>query len=163
MNVEGYYEPGELAHSSPDRTFAWTWPPVPTSRKGFKLQAMGGHSGFIPKGAKHPREAFQVIEFLYGDEASQTIFDNTGWLGARKPFIAKVEASKYKGLDFYLNSYTQSDKLYGTVPNPIIAFTATAWNTALQNVLYGKAQPKDALAQLQRQVTQEYKQRFPNC
>ncbi|MCL4508623.1 MAG: hypothetical protein M1296_03745 [Chloroflexi bacterium] len=162
MNVNGYWAPGELAHSSPSREFAYTWAPVPASRKGFMFQSTGGHNAFIPKGAKNTNEAFQVIEFLVGDTAEQTIFDGTGWLGARISFLDKVDASKYKGLDFYINSAKKNDKLYDIPSNPIESFTATQWNTALQNVLYGKAQPAEALKQLQQTVTSQMQQQFPN-
>ncbi|MCL4541423.1 MAG: hypothetical protein M1396_03650, partial [Chloroflexi bacterium] len=69
---------------------------------------------------------------------------------------------KYKGLDFYVNSVTAANKLYGMPSNPIQGFCAQQWNTAQSNVLYGKATPQDALKQLQQTVTNELKQRFPN-
>ena len=162
MNINGYWAPGELAHSSPDRQFAYTWAPVPASEKGFKFQVLVGHNAFIPKGAKNAGDAFQLIEFLVGDTAEQTIFDGTGWLGARQSFLAKVDVSKYKGLDFYVNSTKQADKIYGMPSNPIESFCATQWGKAQQDVLYGKQEAKPALQQLQQQVTNELKQRFPN-
>ncbi|MCL4544138.1 MAG: extracellular solute-binding protein [Chloroflexi bacterium] len=159
MQINGYWNPGDLALTSPHRSFVYTWPAVPTSHKGFKFQSTGGHSGFIPRGAKNSEEAFQVIEFLYGDTAEGIIFDSTGWLGARTSYLQKVDAKRYKGLEWFLNSAQHNDQLNGIPSNPIESFTATQWQTALQNVLYGRAQPKDALKQLQQVVTNEYKQR----
>ena len=162
MQIDGYWDAGWVAHSAPGRQFAYTWPAVPAARKGFKFQSTGGHSAFLPKGAKHPAEAFQLIEYLVGDSAAQTIFDGSGFLGARLSFLSKVDASKYPGLDFFINTAKQNDKLNSIPSNPIESYTSTQWGTALQNVLYGKVQPKDALQQLQQQVTNELKQRFPN-
>ncbi len=158
--INGYWNPGDLALTAPHRTFYYTWPAVPASKKGFMFQSTGGHSGFIPRGAKHTAEAFQVIEFLYGDAAENIIFDSTGWLGARLSFLQKVNVNRYKGLDWFIKSAQHNDQLNGIPSNPIESFTATQWNTALQNVLYGKATPQDALKQLQQIVTNEYKQRI---
>lgn len=162
MNINGYWAPGELFHSSPSRKFAFTWAPVPVSRKGFKMQEDRSHKAYLPRGVKHPDQGFQLIEFLVNDQAEQTIFDNTGWLGARQSFLAKVDVNKYPGLDFYINSVKTADKTYTEPTDPIDGFVGTQWNTTVQNVIYGKAQPKDALAQMQQAVNNEIKQRFPN-
>jgi ABC-type glycerol-3-phosphate transport system substrate-binding protein len=162
MAVNIYTAPGVLAHDAPSRSFAYTWAPVPTSHKGWKVQATGGHNAFIPSGAKYAAQGFQVIEHLVGDLAEQTIYDNIGWLGARTSFLAKVNAGKYPGLDFFIQSVKQNDKLFGMPANPIENQTATLWNTALQSVLTAKATPKDALAQLQQVVTAQMSQQFPN-
>jgi ABC-type glycerol-3-phosphate transport system substrate-binding protein len=162
MQINGYWNPGDLALTAPHRTFAYTWPAVPASRKGFRFQSTGGHSAFVPQGAKQSDSAFQLIEFLVGDDAEQTIFDSTGWLGARLSFLAKVDVNKYAGLDWFINSAKSNDQLNSIPSNPIENYCSTQWTTALNDVLYGKAQPKDALQQLQEQVTNEMKQRFPN-
>ncbi|HEV7214013.1 MAG TPA: hypothetical protein VGP33_02730 [Chloroflexota bacterium] len=162
INVNGYWAPGELAHSSPSREFAYTWAPVPASKKGFKFQTLVGHNAFIPKGAKNTDNAFQLIEFLASDTAEQTIFDGTGWLGARQSFLKKVDFNKYKGLDFFVNSLKTADKLYGMPSNPIENYCGQQWGKVQQDVIYGKAQPKEALAQLQQIVTNQLQQQFPN-
>ncbi len=162
ININGYWAPGELAHSSPDRSFAYTWAPVPSSEKGFKFQTLVGHQAFIPKGAKNTDDAFQLIEFLVSDTAEQTIFDGTGWLGARQSFLKKVDFSKYKGLDFYVNSVKSADKLYGMPSNPIENYCGQQWGKVQQDVIYGRAQPANALQQLQQNVTNQLQQQFPN-
>ncbi|MGI8913424.1 MAG: hypothetical protein ACR2JY_06505 [Chloroflexota bacterium] len=162
ININGYWAPGELAHSSPSREFAYTWAPVPASKKGYKFQTLVGHNAFIPKGAKNTDNAFQLIEFLASNTAEQTIFDGTGWLGARQSFLKKVDFSKYKGLDFFVNSIQTADKLYGMPSNPIENYCGQQWGKVQQDVIYGKAQPKDALAQLQQIVTNQLQQQFPN-
>jgi len=162
MNINGYWAPGELAHTAPDREFAYTWAPVPSAKKGYKFQTLVGHNAFLPKGAKNTAESFQLIEFLASDVAEQTIFDGTGWLGPRQSFLKKVDFSKYKGLDFFVNSLTTADKLYGMPPNPIESFCGTQWGKVQQDVIYNKVQPADGLKQIQQIVTNELKQRFPN-
>lgn len=162
LEINGYWNPGDLALTAPKRAFAYTWAPVPAAKKGFKFQTLVGHSAFVPKGAKYIADAFQLIEFLVDDTAEQIVFDSTGWLGARQSFLKKVDVNRYKGLDFYVNSVKQADKLYGMPSNPIESYCSQQWNTVQQDVLYGKAQPKAALQQLQQLVTNELKQRFPN-
>ena len=97
-----------------------------------------------------------------GDAAEQTIFDGNGWLGARTSFLSKVDVSKYKGLDFYVNSATKNDQLYSMPTCPIEGDCASMWSKALHSVLANKAQPANALQQLQQQVTALFAQRFPN-
>lgn len=165
MMVDGYWGPGELKISSPGREFAYTWIPVPTARKGRRIQSSGGNYAFIPSGVKQTANAFQLIEFLVGDSAARTIFDFTGWLGARISFLKKLtsaDMAKYPGLDFFISSYTNNDELLAIPTDPIESYVSTQWNTAVQNVLYGKATAKDALQQVQQIVTNEMKQRFPN-
>jgi ABC-type glycerol-3-phosphate transport system substrate-binding protein len=162
MSIIGYFAPGQVAHFAPNRTFAFTWPPVPAAKKGYKLQTVGSHNLLIPAGAKHAPEAFQLIGFLIGDAAERVLFDNSGFLGARLSFLKKVDTSKYPGLDFYFNSVHDADNVAGPLPDPIQSFSATTWMAALNSVLAGKAEPADALRQVQQQVTAEYHQRFPN-
>jgi ABC-type glycerol-3-phosphate transport system substrate-binding protein len=162
MQTNGYWSPGELAHNAPSRDFAYTWPPVPAAKKGLKFQSSGGHSAFIPNGSKNVGDAFTLIEFLVSEPAEQTIFDGTGWLGARTSFLSKVDVSKYKGLDFYVNSATKNDQLNSMPSCPIEGDCGTMWGKALDDVLAGKQQPQNALQQLQQQVTTLFAQRFPN-
>ncbi len=162
MNINGYWAAGELAHSSPSNQFYFTWAPVPSARKGFKLQAAGTHYAFIPNGAKHANEGFQLIEFLVGDVGAPVIFESTGWLNSRRSLLDKIDANKYPGLSFFVNSAKQNDKLYGS-PNDLIgSFTSDQWSKAIQAVVANEKTPKDALQQVQQLVTQEFKMRYPN-
>lgn len=143
MSIIGYFAPGQVAHDAPNRTFTFTWAPVPAAKKGYKIQTVGSHNLLIPAGAKHVPEAFQVIGFLTGDSAEQILYDNAGFLGARLSFLKKVDAGKYPGLEFYLQSVQNADNVAGPLPDPIQSFTGTSWNTAVQSVLTGKAQPAE--------------------
>jgi ABC-type glycerol-3-phosphate transport system substrate-binding protein len=162
MSIIGYFAPAQVADFAPNRQFAFTWPAVPASKKGYKFQTVGSHNLLIPAGSKHVPEAFQLMGFLIGDTAEQVLFDHSGFLGARLSFLKKVDTSKYPGLDFYFQSVQNADNVGGPLPDPVQSFSATTWTSTLNNVLAGKAQPADALKQLQQQVTTEYHQRFPN-
>jgi ABC-type glycerol-3-phosphate transport system substrate-binding protein len=166
MQINGAWTPGILQIMAPHRHYAYTWAPVPTSHKGWKFQTLMSHNALIPRGAKHVSDGFRVIEFLVSDTAEQIVFDHTAWMGPRFFSLPTAQLSrdltKYAGLSFYLTSWHHNDKLWGIPSNPIEAYTATQWNTALQDVLYGKMTPQDALKQLQQTVTAQMHQQFPN-
>jgi len=160
MQINGYWTPGELSKNAPDKRYAYTWVPVPPERKGKKLQATGGHFVVIPQGAKSPDAAFAFIEFLTGEQAEQLIFDGTGWVGARKSFLNKLDASKYRGLDFYVKSASTADETWETAVNPIEGFFSDELTKALDAILLGEVGPKAALEELQRTCTEELRQRL---
>jgi ABC-type glycerol-3-phosphate transport system substrate-binding protein len=161
MVITGYFAPGQLKHTAPNREFAATWAPVPTAHKGFKAQVIGSHNLLIPQGAKHVAEGFALTEFMVGDTACQALFDGEGFLGARLSFLKKIDAAKYPGLDFFIASATQSDHLGGIIVDPILSYSAQQWGAAMTDVIAGKTQPQAALQQLQQQVTAEYQRSFP--
>jgi len=160
MIINGYWQPGELAHAAPDRKFAYSWMLVPTDRKGKKVQSTGGHNSQIPNGAKHPDEAFKFIEFLLTDKAMDIIYAGTGWIGARKSYLAKVDISKYPGLDFYVKSATEADEMHGMPVDPIENFTGNQWWDTVSAVNHGTKTPEEAAADMQAALTKEYASRF---
>lgn len=160
MIINGYWGPGELAHSAPDKKFVDTWMLVPTSRKGKKIQSTGGHNSQIAKGVKNVDQAFQFIEFLVGDKASDIIYAGTGWVGARKSYMAKVDTSKYPGLDFYVKSATEADEMHGMPVDPIEGFTNNQWNDTVNAVTHGRKTPQQAAQDMQDALTKEYQTRF---
>ena len=161
-NINGYWAPGELAKSSPNNEFVYGWVPTPSSNKGVKLQSTGGHYGMLPKGSTNNDQGFALIEWLNTDEAMQIIFDGTGWLGASKKFLAKVDVSKYKGLDFFIKSATEANPMWSVLVDPVQAYVSDQWSKLQDQVNYHKMEPKNAAAQLQDAATQELKNRFPN-
>jgi ABC-type glycerol-3-phosphate transport system substrate-binding protein len=100
------------------------------------------------------------MEFLWTDQALNIVFENIGWLTARKSWLTKVDASKYRGLDFYVKSVTQADEMWEAPVNPIDGFFGEKWNAALGDVLNGKVGAKSALADLQRACTEELQSRL---
>ncbi len=162
MNINGYWAPGELAKSAPDRKFVYTWVPTPSSRKGVKLQSTGGHYGMLPKGGSDPDLGFQFVEWLNTAEAMTIIFDGTGWLGASKSFLEKADIKKYSGLDFYTKSATDANPMWEVIVDPVQAFVSDQWSKIQEAVNFHKTTPKDAAAQLQKAADTEMKTRFPN-
>ncbi len=160
MQINGPWTPGELAHNAPDKRFAYTWIPVPAVRKGKKLQSTGGHFANLPKGSPHPDAGFEFMEFLWSDPALDIIFEEIGWLTARKSYLSKVNVNRYRGLDFYVKSVTQADEMWEATVDPIDGFFDEHWHSTVDDVLNGRTSAKSALAELQRACTEELQQRL---
>jgi len=159
LQINGYWTPGDLTKNAQTKKYVYGWPPVSPTRKGTKMQSTGGHFAVLPKGSPHPDLAFQVAEFLSGEQAEQLIFDGSGFMGARKSFLAKVDTSKYPGLDFYVKSATTGDELWADPSDPIESFFSDTWHSQAQKVFLGQLTPRDALQQLQQLCTEELKKR----
>jgi multiple sugar transport system substrate-binding protein len=159
-NINGYWAPGELAKSSPNNKFVYGW--VPTAQKGTRLQSTGGHYGMLPKGGPNPDLGFKFIEFLTTDQALDVIFNGTGWLGARKSYLKKVDVSKYPGLDFFVKSADEASVMWQVIVDPVQAFVSDQWSKIQESVNFHKTTPKEAADQLQKAAETEMKNQFPN-
>jgi hypothetical protein len=135
---------------------------VPTAQKGVKLQSTGGHYGMLPKGGPNPDLGFQFIEYLTTPAALDVIFNGTGWLGARKSYLSKVDTSKYSGLDFYIKSADSASVMWSVIVDPVQAFVSDQWSKIQESVNYHKTTPKQAAADLQKAADTEMKNQFPN-
>jgi multiple sugar transport system substrate-binding protein len=162
MIVNGPWQPGELARSSPDGDFIYAWGPTPTDRKGVKFQSSGGHYGSIPQGAAHPEEAFKFLEFASQNEVQDIVFDQTGWLGPRISWNQALDVSKYKGLDFYIKSITEADELRPSEGCPVSSFVGNQWVQAVDAVNFGDKTPEQAAADMQQLCTEELHNQFPD-
>lgn len=161
MIVNGPWQPGELARSSPEAVFRYTWGPTPADRKGVKFQQSGGHYGSIPNGAKHPQEAFKFLEFSTKNEVQDIVFEQTGWLGPRISWNEKLDVSKYSGLDFYVNSIAEADEMRPSEGCPISNFVGQQWVTAVDNVNFGDKTPEEAAQNIQKLCTEELHNQYP--
>ena len=161
MIVNGPWQPGELAHSSPDNTFKYSWGPTPSDREGTKFQATGGHYGSIPQGAGHPEEAFKFLEFCTRGEVQDIVFDQTGWLGPRISWNETLDVSKYAGLDFYINSITEADEMWPSAGCPISSFVGQQWWNTVDAVNFGDKAPEQAATDMQNLCTEELRNQFP--
>ena len=162
MIVNGPWQPGELARSSPDNEFIYTWGPTPDARKGTTFQATGGHYGSIPNGAEHAQEAFTFLEFCISDEVQDIVFDQTGWLGPRISWNAALDVSTYKGLDFYVDSVAEAQEMWPSAGCPVSSFVGQQWRNAVDSVNFGDATPAEAAAEMQRLCTEELRSQFPD-
>ncbi|MGH2371093.1 MAG: extracellular solute-binding protein, partial [Chloroflexota bacterium] len=160
MQINGYWTPGSLAKLVPENRYAYGWVPVSSPRKGKNIQATGGHFAILPTGAPHPEPAFEFLEFLSGEQAEQIIFDGIGWLGARKSFLTKIDVSRYRGLEFFVQSATTTNEMWESAVNPIEGFFGTEWGKQVEAVMLGQLSPKSALQELQRICTEELQRRL---
>jgi ABC-type glycerol-3-phosphate transport system substrate-binding protein len=159
MIINGYWTPGELAKTAPDKNFVYGWLPVPADRKGKKVQATGGHNSGVPKGAAKADKAWQFIEYLTTDKAIDIIYNGVGWMGASKSYLDKVDTSKYKGLDWYVNSIKETNDPRGMDVDPIEGFTGTMWTEDRDKLNFGQLKPEDVAKQMQDGLTKELKDR----
>ena len=159
--LNGYWTPGELAHSSPDRRFGFTWCPNSSERKGKTFQNIGGEPTTIPVGAKHPDQAFAFLEFLTLPDAADIIFDVTGWCGPRLSWLEKLDTSAYVGLDFFIKSALEAEELVPCPLCPIGNFVGEQLTNTYDAVNYGDKTPEQAAKDLQDTVTTELRTQFP--
>ena len=153
--INGYWTPGEMTVTSPDLDIAYSWPQVPASRKGTKVQSMGGHYIFLPVGSPHPKEAFRFGEYMMSDKACDIIFNGLGWLPSRKSYLAKADIAKYKGLDWFVRSVDEATELTEVIMDPITQITATTVSKNGDAVIYGDKTPQQAAADLQATLSEE--------
>ncbi|MHB0874522.1 MAG: extracellular solute-binding protein [Anaerolineae bacterium] len=155
VQINGYWTPGEMATTSPDLNIAYSWVPVPASRKGTKVQSMGGHYVFLPTGSPHPKEAFRFGEFMMTDAACDIIYNGLGWLPSRKSYLEKADLSKYKGLDWFVNSTSEATELSEVIMDPITQITYNTFTKNSDAVIYGDKTPQQAAADVQATLTDE--------
>ncbi len=151
MCIDGYWSAPGAAINNPERPKAYTWLPVPDSRPGTpRVQVAGGHYIVIPKIAKHPEEMYKFSEIATLEDISNHIYQELGWLPARKSFLASVDVSKYPGLDWYIQSALDNDVLGAIETNPITGITADTWYELREKVYFGDMTAKEAVAEMQK-------------
>ncbi len=162
--VIGYYSPGELAHSAPDLDIAATWPCVPESRRGTKLQMVGGHPAYIPSGATNPDAAFEFIEYITSDAVAEIMFSTTGWLPGRIEFYDpnREEFGQYQGLQWYIDSVNDATEFWSGPIIPIQGFVNQQRNLLYDAVIYEEKTPEQAAQDMQQTCTEELANQFPD-
>jgi len=162
--VIGYYSPGELAHSAPDLDIAAAWPCVPESRRGTKLQMVGGHPAYIPSGATNPDAAFDFIEYLTSDAVAEIMFNTTGWLPGRTEFYDpnREEFGEYQGLQWYIESVNAATEFWSGPIIPIQGFVNQQRNLLYDAVIYEEKTSEQAAQDMQKTCTEELANQFPD-
>jgi maltose-binding protein MalE len=159
MMIDGYWRPGEVATSKPEvseHTRA-SWALVPTSRSDAKIQSVGGHYVIFFKDAQNREPMFRIAEFLNTDPAMDEIYEATGWLPGRIPYLATVDTSIYPGLDFYFKSMEETTDWHEISRCPITEFVETEFALAYEAQFRGEKTAAEAAADLQRRCEEEYK------
>ena len=150
--INGYWTPGSLTHIVPDTKFTYSWMPVPTKRKGKKVQVAGGHYVVITTTSKHPEEMYKFAEFCNTDKGAGMIYDGLGWLPASKSFLTKIDTSVYPGLDWYVKSAQEYDELREIPVNPVEGICADTWNKLREQVYFHQITAAEGVAQMQQEV-----------
>ncbi len=157
--IEGYWHPGETAVEKPEvlpYNMA-TWAPVPDNRKGVKTQTAGGHLVMIFKASKNPELMYGLTEFLCTNAACDIIFKRVGWLPAVIKYLDTVDTSVYPGLDFYFKSFKEATEWHKPAQCPITSFVGNVFGEVRESFLRNEKSAKDAAAELQTRVEEEWK------
>jgi hypothetical protein len=159
MIIEGYWHPGETVIQKPEvgKLNMTTWAPVPSARKGVKVQGTGGHYVVMFKAAKYTQEMFKVAEFLNSEVACNLMFTDVGWLPALKSFIAKTDPSAYPGLKFYFDSVNQATEWSSPARCPITNFVSQQYQELREKVYRDQMKSTDAAAEFQARCEKEWK------
>jgi hypothetical protein len=158
MIMEGYWHPGETKIQKPEisQFNRATWAPVPASRKGKKIMATGAHFIQIFKDAKHKDDMFKFSELLFTDAFMDILLKEVGWIFGRKSYLAKIDASIYPGLDFYIKAADQVDEWLIGRRCPIHWFVADQYKELREKVYRDQMTAKEAAAELQKRADDEW-------
>lgn len=157
--IEGYWHPGETFFSAPEVAQSnWaSWLPVPSNRKGVKVQGAGGHIWTIFKESKNAEVMFKIGEYLNEKEPCDIIWNNQGWLPAVKSYLNTVDPGKYPGLDFYFKSLNEATEWHSPARCEITAFASNEYLTLKDQVNRGEITPEQAAEEMQKRCEEEYK------
>jgi ABC-type glycerol-3-phosphate transport system substrate-binding protein len=158
MIIQGYWFAGECANAKPEvaQYNMATWLPVPSSRKGTKVQENGGHLVLFFKDSKHLEGMFKVAEFLNTKAACDVIFNTVGWLPALKDYLAQVDPKQYAGLDFFLKSTNEVTEWRPALKCPIVSFIGDNFTQLREKVYRNEMKPEEAAKELHRRAVEEY-------
>ena len=159
MIIEGYWHPGETHFEKPEvaEHNRASWAPVPSNRRGTKVQGYGGHYILLFKEAEHPIEAFKIAELVNTEAVCDLIFNVVGWLPALKPYLEKVDPTTYNGLDFYMRSVNEATAWHTPARCPITGYVQTQYTELREAVYRDEMTGSQAAEEFQRRCESEYK------
>jgi multiple sugar transport system substrate-binding protein len=151
--------PAAVWQVNPDHSYQFTYVPMPANRRDVTMQTLSGHAYIIMKDGKQPELAFQLAEFMTGQEACDILFDQVGWLGPRKSWQQSVDMSKYppevqENIKYFTSSLDEADEIWFE-KDPIEGITQTEWGNAWQGVVFGRLTPAEAATAMQAKLTEE--------
>jgi maltose-binding protein MalE len=146
--------PGVIYKINPNGKYKWTWPPVPTSRKGIKIQSAAGHAQLLVKGSKLTDAGFKLALYMTGKTASDILFDQVGWVGPSKSWQKSMDLSKFpadvqQGIQFFTTSLDQAKEVWTADMDPEDEYLGSKWRGLAAQVNQHKIDPKTAAQQLQ--------------
>jgi len=156
---ESYLATTRLPLVAPYSKFTYTWHLMSNSRRGKKVQLIGGSHVSIPTAAKNRDEAWKLSEHLVSDESIKTLFDGCGFLLATRPLLenpdSMIDPKRYPGLDWHFSSVKEADETRSYAACPITNVVGAAWDEACGAVGHKQKTIDQALGDLQERCTNE--------
>jgi multiple sugar transport system substrate-binding protein len=118
---------------------------------------VGGWSVALPKGCKHPEQAWQFVKWLSATTAGTTaVYEEAGLLPGwkRAPILARIRKDPVLGM--YVRILDEAKHQRPTMAAQ--AYYMGALDRAVDNALYGKETPKQALDEATRDTQRELDQ-----
>ncbi|WP_169794074.1 ABC transporter substrate-binding protein [Alicyclobacillus acidiphilus] len=162
FTISGMWEMGQIQQDDPSLSYGVI--PIPAAPGGnANATWINGNYNMIPKGAKHPQQAFEFISWLAG-------YQNAAWAAKAYPTGGWVpnspEITKQPAYQKWLSEDPLRKQFVNVLNNPKdttdpVTPAAMLYQTDLTNAedyaLQGKMSPKQALTYLQNQANQEMK------
>ncbi len=150
--------PGVIHKINPNGKYQWTWPPMPTSRKGIKMQSAAGHAQLLVKGSKLTDAGFKLALYMTGKTACDILFDQVGWVGPSKSWQKSMDLSKFpadvqQGIRFFTTSLDEAKEIWTADMDPEDEYLGSKWRGLAAQVNQHKIDPKTAAQQLQFVMT----------
>jgi len=159
MIIDGNWFPGLRANEKPEvaEHVRVNWAPVPSARKGAKVQGYGGHYILLFSDAQHPVEAFKIAEFVNTAAACEVIFTGLGFLPASRPALEKIDPTAYNGLEFFFRSLDEATDWHTPAGCPMTAYVQTQYTELREAVYRDEMTGSQAAEEFQRRCESEYK------
>jgi ABC-type glycerol-3-phosphate transport system substrate-binding protein len=157
MQNTGYFTPADLTRTLADKTWKVGYDWLPTFGEKTKSIFLGSHQIMMLKYTKIPEQTFRWMEYIMSLEANLLEYDLTGNFMWSKPLVAKMDVSKYPGLDWWMKQPNEADRIWSGAEwtSPIQGTVETVFYRALEEVAYGKKQPEDAVADMNKELQVE--------
>jgi multiple sugar transport system substrate-binding protein len=149
MTGSGAFAISLLKKDHPEIDFGVTFLP---GQKGDKSSFAGGDSIAIPKGSKYPKEAFEFIEWTFGEDIQLEQFAKNAQLPVRTDF----SKNKYFEADPRLTTNAEAMALgrtpYSVKYNPLFNDANGPWLAMIQTAIF-EGKVDEAIAAAQEQFT----------
>jgi multiple sugar transport system substrate-binding protein len=155
MKLDGIWTFGSIERYAPELKYGWgLFPGHPDD--GRSSNFVLGLSFGIPRGAKHPKEAWEFIRWMTGPYASAKWSYRNSYLPAN---LEAASSELFAAEPHYVRMIEQMKEVYDHPPViPAIGLYTSSIQEALQAVVYGQKTPKEALDDVTLLVQEELDQ-----
>jgi ABC-type glycerol-3-phosphate transport system substrate-binding protein len=143
----------EIRKYAPNLQYGMTYIPAPEGGEQH-TSWVGGWCMAIPKGARHPKEAWELIRWMCGDpKGTSVVAEKTGLFpGYREsPYFARIRSKP--GYGMFLKILEECRHQRPVMPAQ--AYYMGALQRAVDDAIYGKKTPKQALADARIETQRE--------